>query len=247
VSLMGLGTDICIPAGNNFNKMNINILFYQLDTVLHTLKQENEVLKKEIDALKLDKEKENRLSTQTMENIWEEKIVKFENRLTDKVKEEMKDSKIKMLSQLKMIDELNENIDKTSETVKELQVKLNCEAGVIKDAISKHTLQLSKTEEVSKLTNDKEVPENIKHSNQEIKVESGYSIQRTKLENIIKAKADITVNTIETMIATALKKLENDFIEKIEEDREETKKAVQALFLDTQNNFEQVNRAQLLS
>ncbi|XP_023345096.1 uncharacterized protein LOC111714261 [Eurytemora carolleeae] len=52
IRCLGIGADICIPTGDDKNKVNLNILFYELDKTLQSLKDENKQLRAEMEYLK---------------------------------------------------------------------------------------------------------------------------------------------------------------------------------------------------
>jgi len=52
VRCLGVAGEICIPSGDDKNKVNINSLFYELDKTIRSIKEENEQLRAEVDYLK---------------------------------------------------------------------------------------------------------------------------------------------------------------------------------------------------
>jgi hypothetical protein len=52
VRCLGVAGEICIPSGDEKNKVNINSLFYEIDKTIRSLKEENEQLRAEVDYLK---------------------------------------------------------------------------------------------------------------------------------------------------------------------------------------------------
>jgi len=53
IRCLGMGADICIPADDDKNKVSLNVLFYELDKTIQSLKDENQQLRAEVEYLKV--------------------------------------------------------------------------------------------------------------------------------------------------------------------------------------------------
>jgi len=52
IRCLGMGAEVSIPAGDDKNKVSLNVLFYELDRTIQSLKDENQQLRAEVDYLK---------------------------------------------------------------------------------------------------------------------------------------------------------------------------------------------------
>lgn len=95
ISCLGVETTISVPAQNQQNKTNINILFYELDKTIQALKQENVKLREEVAALRQSQETPREESTS---KEVEERLDKLENSLNDPVQNKVEDDVIEKLT-----------------------------------------------------------------------------------------------------------------------------------------------------